>query len=137
MTLYSCHEIPGAGYAMHKFDNDLNPEGSYEVTNATCTCPAGVRPTCKHRSRLLPAFLLRKHIGDGWFLNDQNMMWHRPVSEVHQPLPQYENAGGEADQLVQTVESEAQPQLWDSPDPCVTGSTPILVPRDGGFKRRV
>ena len=82
MSLYNCKEIPNQGYTLSKFDEALNVEATYAVTNATCTCPAGVRPTCKHRSRLLPAFLLRKHVDDGWFLNDQNMMWHRPLVEV-------------------------------------------------------
>lgn len=74
MSLYACVPIPHGGFAMTRFDLDMNPEVTYEVTNATCTCPAGVRPTCKHRSRLLPAFMHRNHVGDGWFLNDQNMM---------------------------------------------------------------
>lgn len=86
MSLYACREMPGAGYTLTKLDLDLNPEAVYEVTNATCTCPAGPRPTCKHRSRLLPAFLLHKHVDDGWLLNDLNMMWHRPLTEdrVHE-----------------------------------------------------
>ena len=79
MSLYSCRAIPDGGYAMTKLDDDLNPEATYEVTNATCTCPAGPRPTCKHRGRLLTAFLLRNHVDDGWFLNDLNMMWQRPT----------------------------------------------------------
>lgn len=81
MTLYNCRSmLNGQGYCVTKFDDDLNPQASYEVTNATCTCPAGKRPTCKHRSRLLPAFLARNHIDDGWFLNDANMIWHRPTT---------------------------------------------------------
>ena len=82
MSLYACVPIPNGGFALTKFDNDLNPEVTYAVTNATCTCPAGARPTCKHRSRLLPAFMKRSHIADGWFLNDENMMWHRPINDA-------------------------------------------------------
>jgi len=81
MSLYSCRPgLADQGFILTKLDMDLNPEASYEVTNATCTCPAGHRPTCKHRSRLLPAFLKYNHISDGWYLNDLTMMWHRPIT---------------------------------------------------------
>ena len=86
MSLYALRAIPAGGFAMAKFDLDLNPEACYEVTNATCTCPAGKRPTCKHRGRLLAAFLKRGHIADGWFLNDATMFWHRPVADLAEPV---------------------------------------------------
>lgn len=131
-SLYSCREIPGSGFAITKFDSDLNPITTYEVTNATCTCPAGVRPTCKHRSRLLPAFMLRKHISDGWFLNDQNMMWHRPVDAVpgYTQLDQIEPPQGASG------EGPGQSPLAApvGPSPSASGrSQPDLI----GFKRRV
>ena len=84
MNLYNCVEEPGGGYRITKFDEAFNPEGSYSTTNATCTCPAGVRPTCRHR-KMLPKFMERNHIGDGWFFNHDNAMWHRPTFEAPEP----------------------------------------------------
>lgn len=35
-----------------KFDPDGNPQGIYETSFDACTCPAGQRPTCRHRQML-------------------------------------------------------------------------------------
>lgn len=124
MSLYSCRAIPDGGYAMTKLDDDLNPEATYEVTNATCTCPAGPRPTCKHRGRLLTAFLLRNHVDDGWFLNDQNMMWHRPVTEA-----------GITPELHQALEKEGF-EVLPMAEPVRTTEY-FAKPTEATFKRRV
>ncbi len=53
MTLYNLRSPS----TITKFDADGNPEASYEVSRDSCTCPAGHRPTCRHRqmlSSLLP-----------------------------------------------------------------------------------
>jgi hypothetical protein len=63
---YNCKtEIDKDGataYRISKFDADLNVEASYLIkTNgglisANCECPAGHRPTCRHR-QMLPKFV--------------------------------------------------------------------------------
>lgn len=53
MTIYSYRST---GYVT-KWDSDGNVEASYQVSEQGCTCPAGTRPTCRHRtmlSRLIP-----------------------------------------------------------------------------------
>ncbi len=62
MTLYNLRSPS----TITKFDADGNPEASYEVSADACTCPAGHRPTCRHRqmlSELLPL------IDTEWFLD--------------------------------------------------------------------
>lgn len=92
MNLYNCRAsiIPGGGFIVTKFDGDMNPLIAYDVTNNTCTCPAGARPTCKHR-KMLGKFFERKHVDDGWFYCAENGMWHRPLNEpadeVKHPRP--------------------------------------------------
>jgi hypothetical protein len=84
--LYSCRPAPNPedGFAVTKFDADFTPEegASYLTTNATCTCKAGVRPTCRHR-QMLSLFFAREHVGDGWFLDWDTRMWHRPAQDEY------------------------------------------------------
>jgi hypothetical protein len=51
MTLYNLKSSDGA-WRITKFDNDLNVESSYITSLNECECPAGNRPTCRHRTML-------------------------------------------------------------------------------------
>lgn len=55
MTLYNL-KTDGDHYRITKFDNDLEVESSYLTSESECTCPAGHRPTCRHR-QMLPILL--------------------------------------------------------------------------------
>src|SRR5215469_18589107 len=57
-------------YIITKLTEDLIPEGSYRLSLRECTCPAGHRPTCRHR-QMLPLFLEKGHVADGYLLD-----WH-------------------------------------------------------------
>lgn len=72
-TLYNCHHS-GDQFRITKFDDDMNPQSSYLCTTEECECPAGVRPTCRHRE-MLPKFLARDHIGDEWFFDYNRGGW--------------------------------------------------------------
>ena len=69
-TLYNCH-TDGDEWRITKFV-DGNPESSYLTTHHECQCPAGSRPTCRHR-QMLPAFLDRGIVDTHLFLN-----WDHP-----------------------------------------------------------
>jgi len=71
--LYNCRH-DGDQYRITKFDDDMNPQGSYLLSLEECECPAGVRPTCRHR-KMLPKFIARGHIGDEWFLDFDRGGW--------------------------------------------------------------
>lgn len=76
-SLYNCKSLPpDQGFRIAKFDADFNCEASYETTNATCTCPAGVRPTCRHRKMLLE-FYRTNRVDAPWFLDFDTLEWHR------------------------------------------------------------
>ena len=54
MSLYNMKRLPIEGcFAITKFDDDLNVESNYEYIQGTngdvCKCPAGERPSCRHR----------------------------------------------------------------------------------------
>ncbi len=73
MSLYNCRHS-GDQYRITKFDSDMNPQGSYLVDADACECPAGVRPTCRHR-QMLPKFIAREHVGDEWLFDFDRGGW--------------------------------------------------------------
>ncbi len=62
--LYLCR-TDGDEYRISKMDDLGNIESSYLCSEEECTCPAGVRPTCRHRA-MLPKFLRREAVNTGW-----------------------------------------------------------------------
>lgn len=79
MILYSCRH-DGDQYRITKFDEDLNPKSSYLCTRQECDCPAGVRPTCRHRE-MLHAFMERGAVGTGEWLNYDEGGWYEMEME--------------------------------------------------------
>ena len=65
-TLYNLH-TDGDQYRITKFI-DGNPEASYLLSHTECQCPAGHRPTCRHR-QMLPAMLLQEIANTHWFFD--------------------------------------------------------------------
>ena len=85
MSLYNCKQ-EGSSWRITKFDPDLNPEGSYLVSAEGCECPAGIRPTCRHR-KMLPLFLALKYENTSWFLNydnQQQQIWQDPTGQARE-----------------------------------------------------
>lgn len=79
--LYNLRSAPADGpgqFIITKFDKHLNVESSYLVSKAECACPAGSKPSCRHR-KMLPTFIRANHVGDGWFLNWADHKWVEPV----------------------------------------------------------
>lgn len=79
--LYSCRHS-GDEYRITKFDHDMNVESSYTCSLIECTCPAGERPTCRHR-QMLPKFLQREAVDTDWLFDFDRGGWVQ--SEVSEP----------------------------------------------------
>ena len=80
MPLYNMKEN-GSGYKITKFNDDLEPEldkdgqvKTYAVSASECSCPAGHRPTCRHR-QMLPDFQNTGRVNTRWFLEFDNREW--------------------------------------------------------------
>ncbi len=72
--LYNCKH-DGDQFRISKFNSeDMNVESSYLCTETECNCPAGVRPTCRHRS-MLPKFIKRGYIGTEFFFDFDRGGW--------------------------------------------------------------
>lgn len=70
--LYNCH-TDGTEFRITKF-NDGEVESSYLCSHDECQCPAGHRPTCRHRM-MLPMFIARDAINTWWFLDFKRKGW--------------------------------------------------------------
>lgn len=70
--LYNCH-TDGDQHRITKF-NDGEVEASYLCSETECQCPAGHRPTCRHRM-MLPMFLHRGAVDSWWFLDWDRKGW--------------------------------------------------------------
>jgi hypothetical protein len=82
MILYSIRRGP-KGHTITKFDEDMNPVAVYDVSVGSCTCPAGPRPTCRHRkmlARMLPC------VNSPDFYCYETNTWHRPITAYGEAL---------------------------------------------------
>lgn len=90
-SLYTCKSnISHEGqtfYRITKLDPDDNVESTYTCTFDTCECPAGKRPTCRHRE-MLPRFVARGAINTGWRYDFDRGGWvdYRTEEELARPL---------------------------------------------------
>lgn len=75
-SLYNCKHS-GDQYRIYritKFTSDFEVEASYLCGLTSCECPAGHRPSCRHRL-MLPKFIQRDAIGTSWFLDFDRGGW--------------------------------------------------------------
>lgn len=73
VALYNCRHS-GDEYRISKFDHHFDLESSYLCSLEECTCPAGHRPTCRHR-QMLPKFIARGAIDSEWFFDFDRGGW--------------------------------------------------------------
>lgn len=80
MSLYNLR-ISGPDWIVTKFDDDLNVESSYKILSggAVCECPAGHRPTCRHRQMLGQ---LMERVDTAWFLDFDTRQWVDPTGQA-------------------------------------------------------
>lgn len=86
-SLYNCRH-DGDQYRISKFDTDWNVEASYLCDLVACECPAGHRPSCRHR-QMLPKFIQRNYVGTAFFFDFDRGGWVQGAS-IDLPLTEYE-----------------------------------------------
>lgn len=76
MPLYNIRSAQFADdFIINKLDSDLNPLESYQVSLALCSCPAGVRDTCRHR-KMLPLFLALDRVDSDMLYDHDAKIWY-------------------------------------------------------------
>ena len=78
--LYNC-KIDGDHYRITKFDAHFDVEASYLCTEEECECPAGERPSCRHR-QMLPKFQAHKATKGQMFFDYDREMWLKAELDV-------------------------------------------------------
>lgn len=80
MILYNLRKTSD-GFMLAKFGPDFNVEAVYhlqpQVGGYTCDCPAGHRPSCKHRKML--ARMIPKADSDEFYCYE-TQSWHKPLA---------------------------------------------------------
>jgi hypothetical protein len=122
MALYNCRHS-GDQYRITKFDADMNPQGSYLVDDEACECPAGVRPTCRHRE-MLPKFLQRGHVGDEWMFDYDRGGWVQMGEEWAQPVETGSHLSGDPTDNIDW-DTMAEERLGQRPKSAPTGATSL------------
>lgn len=84
MPLYNLRTNPDKGlpFIITKFDDNLDVESSYPVGQSICECPAGHRPSCRHRL-MLPT--LKSRVDTAWFWDFEASAWSDPTGEANKP----------------------------------------------------
>lgn len=77
MALYNLRSSDG-DWRITKFTNDLDVESSYLVSRDACECPAGHRPSCRHR-QMLPRMLAAQAEDSPMFYDFDNDRWLAPT----------------------------------------------------------
>lgn len=86
-SLYTIRATSDSTYSITKLDEDLNPEGEiYHISelgptgaDMICTCPAGAKPTCRHR-QMLRLFQAEDRIDKGWLYHFDKKQWIPPIN---------------------------------------------------------
>ena len=133
MTLYNLKSSDGQ-WRITKFTNDLDVESSYITSLQECECPAGSRPTCRHR-QMLPKML---NVG----AEDSAMFYDFEHDQFLEPITNNEEDTQPA--IVSPIEDELPPQAAQdisshSPSPSHTSTATNSVPLafSGTLKRRI
>lgn len=101
-ALYNCKHA-GDQYRITKFDSDANVEASYLTDGIECDCPAGVRPTCRHR-KMLPLFKASKGTNGNMFYDFDAGTW----LEIGEPGAADESAEEWADGVVPELDATSE-----------------------------
>lgn len=81
---YKIDSLGDGTFAIKKFDEDLNFVETYYMSEVSthsiiCGCPAGGRPTCRHR-KMLRIFQAEQKIDSGWFYHFDKDSWIEPLN---------------------------------------------------------
>lgn len=80
---YKIDSLGDGSYEVKKFDSDFNFVESYYMSEVghsiICGCPAGGRPTCRHR-KMLRIFQAEEKIDTGWMYQFDKELWHKPLT---------------------------------------------------------
>jgi hypothetical protein len=131
------------GYLLAKFDDDFNVAAVYELTKArdssgriinrdyawSCTCPAGPRPSCRHRKMLQ---IMASKADTENFYCYETQTWHQPITAEGfpaEPLEYAKAVGPEPNDIIAEIPLIEEPKA--------TRAIAPTEPKPETFRRRV
>jgi|SRR6185437_14979703 len=117
MTLYNLKSNDGE-WRITKFTNDLDVESSYRTSLSECECPAGHRPTCRHR-QMLPKMLAYAIEDSSAFYDFETDTVLEPISEAIADSLEPQLTGLQEEQILMGFH---QPELTNSSAPSERGT---------------
>lgn len=83
-NLYTIKSTSNTSYAVTKFDEDFNIDGEvYHISEIgptgsqmICTCPAGAKHICRHRT-MLRLFQAEDRVDGGYFYHFDEKRWYK------------------------------------------------------------
>ena len=124
MILYSIRRGPH-GYQLGKFDDDFNVAAIYDVDLKHCTCPAGPRPSCKHR-KMLPRMLGKVDTEEFYCYETQT--WHQPLAREALGSPKAEPTPIEATGRQPVGEGKDEPTHVVNEPEIILPPAPLVPP---------
>lgn len=154
MTLYNL-KTDGDHYRITKFTNDLEVESSYLCSEAECECPAGHRPSCRHR-QMLPVLLAGNALNNAVFYDFDTQTFYQSANaetsdfdsqpdEIQSPseaeiataLDQSAPQSGENPPLSEPASETAAPQNTAEREPLAQSEAGTPHPTIGKIERRI
>jgi hypothetical protein len=150
-SLYNFHITP-TGFSCAKFDADLNLEAAYDLiaidsdigaysslpSRYACNCPAGPRPSCKHR-KMLSIFIAAEAVNSSRFYDYERQTWHTPLAaygEPKAPKEELERVEGTitgrmvpSEPNFEEVEAALVGEALGSPVPVIAQPQPVVIRR--------
>jgi len=121
MTLYNLKFADGQ-WRITKFTNDLEVESSYITSINECECPAGNRPTCRHR-QMLPKMLNVGAEDSGMFYDFERDQFLELITDPEDTQP--------------VIVSPMEDELEDEPELPPQAAQDILSPPEPASFRQI
>lgn len=129
MTLYNL-KTDGDQYRITKFTNDLDVESSYLLSLSECECPAGSRPTCRHR-QMLPEMLAYDMANTNMFYDFETKVVLQSTVDEHPEVEAEPLTAEDIEALPDGLEKDYQQEMQE---PC---GFALPHPSIGPIKRRI
>lgn len=133
MALYSYRST---GYVT-KFDRDGNVEASYQVSPEACTCPAGHRPTCRHRQMLPKMLEVGAEDSPMFYDFDKDQFFEPLVSEANESSGTVLESTFPVPPATPSDENLAEPVVLHNVEATPSVPTDAVHPTIGHIKRRI
>lgn len=136
MSLYNLKSADG-NWRVTKFTNDLEVESSYITSLSECDCPAGSRPTCRHRQMLPKMLEVGAEDSPMFYDFDKDQFFEPLVSEANESSGTVLESTFPVPPATPSDENLAEPVVLHNVEATPSVPTDAVHPTIGHIKRRI